>query len=82
MDATASLKSIVMKSKFTFGFHAVTSRIRFEASSVDELYIDAERHDRRMSDLLQVAKAAGVRVIHADDQRLSAMVGTAAIKAL
>jgi 23S rRNA (guanosine2251-2'-O)-methyltransferase len=65
-----------MKSKFTFGFHAVTSRIRFEASSVDELYIDAERHDRRMSDLLQVAKAAGVRVIHADDQRLSAMVGT------
>ena len=59
-----------------FGFHAVTSRIRHEASSVEEVYVDAERHDRRMNDLLQSVKAAGIRIIHADDQRLSNMVGT------
>ena len=65
-----------MKSKLIFGFHAVTSRIRHEASSVDEIYVDVERVDRRMQDLLQAAKAAGVRIIMADDQRLNNMVGT------
>jgi 23S rRNA (guanosine2251-2'-O)-methyltransferase len=65
-----------MKNKMVFGFHAVTARLRHEASSVEEIYIDAERHDRRMQDLIAAAKAANVRVIHADDQRLSNMVGT------
>ncbi|MBS1186345.1 MAG: rRNA methyltransferase [Burkholderiaceae bacterium] len=65
-----------MKSKLIFGFHAVTSRLRHEASSVEEIYVDAERTDRRMQDLLQAAKAANVRVIQADDTRLNNMVGT------
>jgi 23S rRNA (guanosine2251-2'-O)-methyltransferase len=65
-----------MKSKLIFGFHAVTSRLRHEASSVEEIYVDAERHDRRMQDLIRVAKEASVRIILADDQRLSSMVGT------
>jgi 23S rRNA (guanosine2251-2'-O)-methyltransferase len=65
-----------MKSKIIFGFHAVTARIRHEASSVEEIYIDAGRHDRRMQELLRAAEAAKVRIIQADDQRLSGMVGT------
>lgn len=65
-----------MKSKLIFGFHAVTARLRHEASSVEEIYIDAGRHDRRMQDLLRAAQEAGVRIIQADDQRLSSMVGT------
>jgi 23S rRNA (guanosine2251-2'-O)-methyltransferase len=65
-----------MKSKLIFGFHAVTARLRHEASSVEEIYVDAERHDRRMQDLVRVAKEANVRIILADDQRLSSMVGT------
>ncbi|MFZ6720257.1 23S rRNA (guanosine(2251)-2'-O)-methyltransferase RlmB [Undibacterium sp. Ji49W] len=65
-----------MKSKMIFGFHAVTSRIRHEASSVDEIYVDSARVDRRMQDLLSTAKAAGVRIILTDDQRLSNIVGT------
>lgn len=59
-----------------FGFHAVTSRIRHEASSVEEIYVDSSRVDRRMQDLLHAAKSAGVRIIQADDQRLSNIVGT------
>jgi 23S rRNA (guanosine2251-2'-O)-methyltransferase len=59
-----------------FGFHAVTARLRHEASSVEEIYIDAERHDRRMQELLRAAKADNVRIIQVDDQRLSNMVGT------
>lgn len=65
-----------MKSKMIFGFHAVTSRLRHEASSVDEIYVDAERVDRRMQDLLAAAKAANVRIIMADGQRLDNIVGT------
>lgn len=65
-----------MKSKMIFGFHAVTSRIRHEVSSVEELYIDAQRDDARMRDLLHVARTSGVRIIQANDQRLSNMVGT------
>jgi len=59
-----------------FGFHAVTARLRHDASTVEEIYVDASRHDRRMGDLLRAAKAANVRIIQADDQRLDAMVGT------
>jgi 23S rRNA (guanosine2251-2'-O)-methyltransferase len=65
-----------MKSKLMFGFHAVTARIRHDAASVEEIYVDAARHDRRMHDLLKTAKDANVRIIQADDQRLSSMVGT------
>jgi 23S rRNA (guanosine2251-2'-O)-methyltransferase len=65
-----------MKSKMIFGFHAVTSRLRHEASSVEEIYVDAGRDDRRMQELLRAAKAVNVRIIQADDQRLNNMVGT------
>ncbi len=59
-----------------FGFHAVTARLRHDAASVEEIYVDASRHDRRMGDLLRAAKGANVRIIQADDARLDAMVGT------
>ncbi|WP_151447625.1 23S rRNA (guanosine(2251)-2'-O)-methyltransferase RlmB [Lacisediminimonas profundi] len=65
-----------MKGKFIFGFHAVTARLRHEASTVEEIYVDAARHDRRMGELLRAAKEANVRVIQADETRLSNMVGT------
>ncbi|CAN5808590.1 23S rRNA (guanosine(2251)-2'-O)-methyltransferase RlmB [soil metagenome] len=65
-----------MKSKMIFGFHAVTSRIRHEASTVEEIYVDSGRSDGRMHDLIHAAKSAGIRVIPTDDQRLSNIVGT------
>jgi len=65
-----------MKNKMIFGFHAVTSRIRHEAASVEGIYVDSGREDRRMQELLRAAKAAGVRIIQVDEQRLANMVGT------
>lgn len=65
-----------MKSKMIFGFHAVTARLRHDASSIDEIYIDAERRDPRMKELIRAIQAAGVRMIQADDARLNAIVGT------
>ena len=65
-----------MKNKMIFGFHAVTSRLRHEASSVEEIFVDAGRQDRRMHDLIAGAKAAGVRVMPVDSARLDKIVGT------
>lgn len=62
--------------KLIFGFHAVTSRLRHEASSVQEIYVDAGREDRRMQELVRAAKAVNVRVIPVDDSRLGNMAGT------
>lgn len=64
-----------MKSKFIFGFHAVTARLRHDASTVEEIYVDAGRQDRRMQELIHVAKSVGARVIVADGFRLANMIG-------
>ncbi|OWW20867.1 23S rRNA (guanosine(2251)-2'-O)-methyltransferase RlmB [Noviherbaspirillum denitrificans] len=65
-----------MKHKLLFGFHAVTARLRHDASSVEEIYIDAARTDRRMQELLRAAEAAKVRIIHVEGGRLDGMAGT------
>jgi 23S rRNA (guanosine2251-2'-O)-methyltransferase len=52
------------------GFHAVTARLRHAPESIDSLYVDAERHDGRMQQLVARAEAAGVRVTIADPARL------------
>ena len=64
------------KNKMIFGFHAVTSRLRHEASSVEEIFFDHARDDRRMKDLIANAKAAGVRVMPVESERLDKIVGT------
>ncbi|HEY1227452.1 MAG TPA: TrmH family RNA methyltransferase [Ramlibacter sp.] len=65
-----------MKNKMIFGFHAVTSRLRHEAQSVEDIFVDAGRQDRRMQDLIAHAKQAGVRVMPVDAERLDKIVGT------
>lgn len=62
--------------KLLFGFHAVTARLRHDPSSVDEIYVDSSRHDRRMQELLRVAEASKVRIIQAEGGRLDGMAGT------
>ncbi|MGF6596914.1 23S rRNA (guanosine2251-2'-O)-methyltransferase [Paraburkholderia sp. GAS448] len=55
--------------KVLYGFHAVTARLRHDASTVEDIYYDATRKDRRMTEFLHVAKEAGVRLIAADETR-------------
>ncbi len=57
------------------GFHAVTARLRHAADSIEALYVDAQRRDARMRELLQRAQAAGIRVIAVDGQRLRGLAG-------
>ncbi|MFM2086663.1 MAG: hypothetical protein RLZZ237_1532, partial [Pseudomonadota bacterium] len=65
-----------MKNKMIFGFHAVTSRLRHEAATVEEIFVDASRVDGRMKDMIAAAKAANVRVMPVDSARLDKIVGT------
>jgi len=63
------------ESRIIHGFHAVNARLRQNADSVFEIYIDPARRDPRARDLLKLAESNGVRVIHADGKRLDGMAG-------
>ena len=63
---------------FIYGFHAVQARLRNAARSVRELYVDGERNDGRMRDLLAAAERAGVRAMQVDGRRLDGMAHGAA----
>jgi 23S rRNA (guanosine2251-2'-O)-methyltransferase len=61
--------------RILFGFHAVLSRLRQHAASVQEILIDRDRVDARMKDLLSLAESAGVRTMEVERSRLDGMAG-------
>ena len=61
------------ETRIIYGFHAISSRLRQNASSVKELYVDAAREDRRAQELIKVAEGRGARVMRVDDKRLDGM---------
>ncbi len=63
------------ESRIIHGFHAVTARLRQNADSVLELYLDTQRKDPRARDLLKLAEANGI--IQVDGKRLDGMAGNA-----
>jgi 23S rRNA (guanosine2251-2'-O)-methyltransferase len=69
-----------MKPQAIFGFHAVTSRLKARADTVEELFISAsreERHDARLDKLIAIAKQHNVRIMAVDNKRLDGMTGNA-----
>jgi 23S rRNA (guanosine2251-2'-O)-methyltransferase len=63
--------------RFIHGFHAVVAKLRHQPDAVREIFVDAERHDARMRDLLRHAELQSVRIVPADAQRLDGMAGCA-----
>ncbi len=63
--------------RLIYGFHAVTARIRQNPEGVMEVYLQSQRQDQRMRDLIALAEAAGVRVIPVEGVRLDGMAGGA-----
>jgi len=61
--------------RILFGFHAVQSRMRQHATSIQEILIDQDRVDPRMKDLLKLADASNIRVMQVDRDRLDGMAG-------
>jgi 23S rRNA (guanosine2251-2'-O)-methyltransferase len=58
-----------------FGFHAVLARLRADAQSVVELYLDENRKDARAKDLAAVAETAGVALMRVPTKRLDGFYG-------
>jgi 23S rRNA (guanosine2251-2'-O)-methyltransferase len=63
--------------RLIYGFHAVTSRIRQNPDGVLEVYLQEQRNDPRMRDLIKLAGTNGVRIIPVDAKRLDGMAGSA-----
>ncbi len=61
--------------RVVFGFHAVLSRLRADASSVLEIFLDETRNDARARDLASTAERAGVRLLRVPTRRLDGFYG-------
>jgi len=61
--------------RIIYGFHSVTARIRSNAATVTEVFLDAGRQDVRGKDLRALAESKGIRVMSVDSKRLDGMVG-------
>ena len=59
------------------GFHAVAARLRHDATSVSEVYVDASRRDARMRTLTAQVESLGIRLIVVDAKRLDGLAGHA-----
>ena len=55
------------------GFHAVTARLRHHPESIQVVYVDEGRRDRRARELIKTAEERGVRVVLADGARVDEM---------
>jgi 23S rRNA (guanosine2251-2'-O)-methyltransferase len=58
-----------------FGFHAVLARLRADAASVMEVYLDQDRKDARARDLALAAEKAGVSLMRVPTRRLDGFYG-------
>jgi 23S rRNA (guanosine2251-2'-O)-methyltransferase len=64
-----------MAKQVLFGFHAVRTRLRAAPTSVDAVYVDATRRDKRMQDLLRVAQSFNITPMPVEAARLDKMCG-------
>jgi 23S rRNA (guanosine2251-2'-O)-methyltransferase len=44
------------------GLHSVRTALKHGASAVDEVWVDGSRHDRRIKEIIELARGAGIRV--------------------
>ena len=63
------------QNKIIHGFHAVGSRLRRFPDSVLEVYVNSERSDPRMKDLLKAVKLQDVKLVQVDGARLDGIAG-------
>lgn len=59
--------------RLIIGFHAINARLWQNPDSIIELYVLEGKHDARMRDVLNKAKAENVRIISADQARLDTL---------
>lgn len=55
------------------GFHTILSRLRHHPQTIQVVYVDQARRDKRSKDLIQAAETRGVRLVQCDGARLEEM---------
>jgi 23S rRNA (guanosine2251-2'-O)-methyltransferase len=60
---------------FIHGFHAIIAKLRHQPDAIVEIYIDADRHDARVRDLMRHAELQTVKIVAVDAKRLEGMAG-------
>jgi 23S rRNA (guanosine2251-2'-O)-methyltransferase len=63
-------------SQLLAGFHAVTARARHAPDTIEAVYADAQRRDKRMQTLLQQLQDKSVKVHLVNSERLGEIAGT------
>lgn len=63
------------ETRLIHGFHAVISRVRQNAASIREVYVDQARDDRRVRELRALVEGQGLRLMLVDAKRLDGMTG-------
>lgn len=64
------------ETNFLFGLHAVQAALDQDADSVQAIWLDAKRHDKRMTTIIDSAKASGVVVHSVDKQTVTEKAGS------
>lgn len=61
-------------SDYLYGLNSVQSALEHSAKDVQEIWVDAKRHDKRMASIFALAESAGVNVHSVDKLALEKMV--------
>ena len=64
-----------MAHKLLFGFHAVQARLRVAPRSVQEVYVEQNRADKRMQNFIGMLAQARIEPRLVERQRLDGLVG-------
>src|SRR5258708_19706185 len=71
--AQSKVVSVMARLKVLYGFHAVTARLRHDASTVEEVYYDATRNHRLITASLPAARQSGTHLIAAHQTRIQGL---------
>ena len=74
--APSSLSTGHSNHQLVFGFHVVEARLRHDAASIEMVWFAQDRHDNRMTRLLQQLQSQGVRMEGVPYSHLQSLVGT------
>ncbi len=61
-------------SDYLYGLNSVQAALEHSVADVQEIWVDAQRHDKRMAGIVSLAAAAGISVQSVDKRELETMV--------
>jgi 23S rRNA (guanosine2251-2'-O)-methyltransferase len=76
IEFSGQLRGMKSSTRYIFGFHAVTSRLRQDPKKIKEIFIDASRDDQRVQNLIKLVESQRIQWIACEGSRLTNMAGS------